>query len=276
MKCFCLFAVLIVVAPCAGQVLRSALPVAYTSAGTYSQHFTDPFSFVNNQAALSRVRNISAGIYSERRFMLRDLEQVSMAVAFPCMRGGAGIAADYTGFAGYSQTQAGIAYGRPLGEKIDLGIQFNYHHLGIAGYGGTGALNIEIGTILHLTNKIQAGYHIYNLVGGKFGRNSGEKLASIYTFGLGYEASEKLFIASEIIKEEDQPVNMNVSIHYAFVKQFFIRAGISSATGSYFAGAGISWKNTRLDLASGWHPQAGLTPSLLFIFMLTHHQTDPE
>src|ERR1700712_1033556 len=123
-----------------------------------------------------------------------------MAISFPWLQGGAGIAADYTGFTDYNEAHLGVAYGKSLGAKISLGIQFNYNHISLAGYGAAGAMNVEIGTIFRLTDKISAGCHVYNPVGGKFGKNSGEKLASVYAFGLGYDASEKLFIASEIIK----------------------------------------------------------------------------
>ncbi len=270
--CFILLPVL--VRPCIAQMLRSSLPVSYTTVGTYSRHFTGVFSFTGNQASLAGVKNIAAGMYSEKRFMLRELKAVSAAISFPCWQGGSGVAVDYTGFTNYNESHAGIAYGRSLGPKVDLGIQFNYNHINLAGYGSAGATSFEIGTIFHLTNKIHAGCHVYNPVGGKFGKNSGEELSSIYAFGLGYEASEKLFVGLEIIKEENQPVNINVCMHYAFEKQFFIRGGISSAVGNYFAGAGISLKNLRLEMAADWHPQAGLTPSLLLIFILS--QAKPE
>ncbi len=276
MKYFCFLLPLIVFKPCVAQMLRSSLPVNYTTVGTYSQHFTDVFSFTKNQASLARVKNIATGIYSEKRYLLQELKELSAAMSFPCLQGGVGIAADYTGVSNYNQSHAGLAYGKSLGAKIDLGVQFNYNHISLAGYGGATAMNFEIGTIFHITDKIQSGCHIYNPVGGKFGKNSGEKLSSVFSLGLGYEASEKLYIGSEIIKEENQPVDFNVALHYAFEKQFFIRGGISSAVGNYYAGAGIFWKNIRLDMAADWHPKAGLTPSLVLIFILSKNTPEQE
>lgn len=51
-----------------------------------------------------------------------------------------------------------------------------------------------------------------------------------------------------------------------FVKQFFVRAGITSATSTSYAGAGVNWNNFRLDVTGSYHPQLGLSPGLLFIF----------
>jgi len=276
MKCCCLFLLLLLINPVIAQMLRSSLPVNYSTTGTYSQHFTDVFSFTKNQASLSRTKNVTAGFYAEKRFMLQELKAFSAAVGFPCWQGGAGIAIDYTGFANYSESHTGLAYGKSLGAKIDLGVQFNYNRISVAGYGSAAAINFEIGAIFHLTDKINAGCHIYNPVGGKFSNSPGEKLSSIYSFGTGYETSEKLYVGAEIIKEENQTVDFNVSIHYAFEKQFFIRGGISSAVGNYFAGAGLLWKNIRLDMAADWHPKVGLTPSLLMIFILTKDKSGPE
>jgi hypothetical protein len=49
-----------------------------------------------------------------------------------------------------------------LGSKVDVGVQFNYYNVRIAGYGNAPAINFEIGTIFHLTDKLNTGFHAYN------------------------------------------------------------------------------------------------------------------
>ena len=83
--------------------------------------------------------------------------------------------------------------------------------------------------------------------------------------GLGYDASEKFFISAEIIKEENKAVNVVAGLQYQFAKQFFAKAGFLSESGSGYAGAGVGWKNFRLDIASGYHPQLGFSPGILLI-----------
>ena len=51
----------------------------------------------------------------------------------------------------------GLAYGRKLGSKIDVGAQFNYNGIRIAEYGNAAALSFEIGVIMHLTDKLHTG-----------------------------------------------------------------------------------------------------------------------
>lgn len=253
---------------CSAQFIRSPLSVGYIGIGTYSRNFTDAFSFTNNQAALSQVKEVMAGIYAERRFMLKELNLLSSVFALPFQNGAAGITAIISGSKNYSQSQIGLAYGRSLGETLSLGVQFNYNLIRIPGYGNTAAIGFEIGSIIRLTEKMQAGCHIYNLLGGKWDKEPGKKLAAIYTIGLGYDVSEKLFTSTQIEKEENQPVNVNVTMHYEFVKQFFVRGGIASESDNTFLGVGLKWQNLRMDFIATWHRHLGLTPALLIIFNL--------
>lgn len=250
--------------PCLAQF--SSSNEGYSAVGTYSRHFTDVFSFCVNQASLSEAKNTVAGIFSERRFMLKELTIYSAAIAKPMLSGGMAITADFTGNKDYSQTKIGLAYGRALGEKLALGIQFNYNRMHISGYGNAGSVDVEIGSILHLTEKLHAGWHVYNPFVTKAGHYSTERFPSVYTIGLGYEVTEQLLINTVVEKEENRPVKVNVAMHYALMKQFFLRGGIASAEGLSFIGAGISWKNFRTDAFASWHPRLGFSPSLLLVF----------
>lgn len=258
------------------QFMRSMRPSAYAALGTYSRNFSDVFSFVHNQAALPRLRKTSAGIYMQKKYMIKELDAYEAALAFPLKEGSAGVTASYTGFSEYSQSQFGIAYGLTLGEKMDLGAQVDYNVVRIAGYGNATAINFQIGCLLHLSEKMHAGLHVYNPLGGKFGKGSAEKLPSIYTVGLAYEVSEKLLLNAEVIKEENQHIEVNYGLHYSFVKQFFVRAGFSPGEDNSFFGAGVKWKNFRTDIALSWHPQLGFTPSFLLIFNFAGEKTEDQ
>jgi opacity protein-like surface antigen len=82
---------------------------------------------------------------------------------------------------------------------------------------------------------------------------------------LGYDASDNFFISSEIIKEEEKSVNVIAGLQYHFAKQFFAKAGFISESTTVYAGAGVAWKNLRLDVSSSYHPQLGFSPGLLLI-----------
>lgn len=248
------------------QTLRRPVAAGYTGLGAYSLNHVDVFSFTANQASLAQLKNVSAGVYAERRFLLSELNNYTAVVGLPTASGNFAVKANYSGFSDYNETQLGLAYARKLGKKVDIGVQFNYQGIRITGYGNASAISFELGTMLHVTDRLHAGIHVNNPVGGKFGKDQQEKLSSVYSFGLGYDASEKFLVSAEIEKEEDQPVNVNAGMQYKFLPQLLARVGMSSATSSAWLGVGLTIKSFRLDITAGYHPQLGITPGLLLVF----------
>jgi hypothetical protein len=258
------------------QVLRRSVAATYTGLGAYSLNHVDAFSFTTNQAALAQVKGLSAGLYGERRFMLQELSNYSAIVAVPTKSGNFALKANYAGFTDFNETQIGLAYGRKLGTKVDIGAQFNYNNILISSYSSSSAISFEFGTILHLTEKLHTGLHVSNPVAGKFEKDQSEKLSSVYSFGIGYDASKTFLISAEIQKEEDQPVNVNAGFQYKIASQLLIRAGLSSATSTVWAGAGLSLKSLRLDVVAGYHPQLGVTPGIMLLFNGKSRTSQPE
>lgn len=238
----------------------------YTGLGAYSINHADVFSYTDNQASLAQMKNVSAGVYSERRFLLDELSLYQLSVAVPTKSGNFGVKAGYFGFSDYNESQIGLAYARKLGTKVDVGVQFNYNGIQISSYGNSSVINFEIGAVLHLTEKLHAGVHAYNPVGGTFGKNQEEKLASTYSVGLGYEPSEIFFVSVEIEKEENQQVNVNAGMQYRFLPQLMARVGIATNTSTLYAGVGLFLKSFRLDVVTSYHPQLGVTPGIMLVF----------
>lgn len=254
------------------QSVRRPVASLYTGLGAYSFSHADVFSYTSNQASLAQLKNASAGLYGEKRYYLEDLSLYKLAVAIPTNSGNFGFNSGYYGFSDYNESQVGLAYARKLGDKVDIGVQFNYNMIRVAGYGNTSAINFEIGTILHLTGKLLAGVHAYNPAGGKFGKNQEEKLASIYKVGFGYEASQKFFVSAEIEKEEDQELNVNAGIQYKILPQLMARGGIATAASNAYFGVGFFLKSFRIDVTAAYHQQLGITPGLLFLYNFNKKQ----
>lgn len=239
----------------------------YTQLNTYSSNFNDAFSFANNQAALAGTRYFSMGVFGEKRFMLRELGVYKMALALPTTSGNFGIKADYFGSTAFNESQLGFAYGRNLG-KLDVGVQFNYYMVRALSYGTASSVNFEGGAILHVTDQFETGVHIYNPTKADIGKNTGEKLPLIYSAGFGYDASDKLFIGTEIEKTENLPINVNAGLQYSFEK-FFARTGISSATSSFYFGLGFLTNGFRIDATVALHPNLGITPGIMLVYIAT-------
>lgn len=249
------------------QSLGSTITARYPSLGAYSKANIDLYATRNNAAALAQLPVSCAGVYTEKRFLQNQLNFHAASVGVKTKSGGIGLHLNYYGFNLYNQTQISLAYGLKLDEKMDIGAQFNYHTINQGnGYGKASSINASIGVTFHITDKIHAGMNIYNPGSSKWNKIKDEKIPSQYTFGIGYDISGKLFISTEIVKEENTPVNVNTGIQYRFVEQFFVRAGVATATSSFFTGVGFSLPRFRIDLSTSYHPQLGLSPGVLLLF----------
>ena len=52
------------------QTVRNPVSASYLGPGAYSNDHIDVFSFHANQAALAKIDHASAGVYSEKRFLI--------------------------------------------------------------------------------------------------------------------------------------------------------------------------------------------------------------
>ncbi|HEX8315540.1 MAG TPA: hypothetical protein VF609_11130 [Flavisolibacter sp.] len=262
-----LFTALLLCASCTySQSMQTPISAIYPSLHTYSVQFKDAFSFRGNSASLAGIKQFSAGVFSERRFLLQELSNYSFAAALPTISGNFGVKGDYFGGEHYKEITLGLGYGRKVGDRLDIGVAFNYFSVNTSGYGSASAVTFDAGAIIHLTDAVQTGVHLYNPVGMKMGKAGTERLPAIYSVGLGYDASSQLFIGAEVVKTEDQPVSVKAGLQYVFDDKLIARSGISSASSVYYLGFGVKLKNLRLDITSSFHPYLGVTPGLLVIY----------
>jgi hypothetical protein len=166
-----------------------------------------------------------------------------------------------------------LGYARSLGSKIDVGVKFNYYNLRIPGYVTASTFHFEAGMVVHLSDQLHAAFSTFNPVGGVINKTADEKIASVYRGGFGYEVSDRFFITAEIIKEENKDVGVNVAFEYELVKQLLLRGGMSTLTSQPFIGAGLRMGQIRLDMATYWHPQLGVSPALMLLFDLKKKET---
>ena len=208
------------------------------------------------------MEGFSMGVYGERRFFLAATSVYKASFALASKAGNFGLNLGYSGFSNFAENQVGVAYAKQLATWLDVGMQFNYHGYSVPAYTSASTVNFELGAIVHVTDKVAAGFHVYNPVGGRFAKTD-EKLCSIYKLGIGYDASDQVFVAAEIVKQQDCALNVNAGLQYSFAKQFFLRMGVATHTSTGYFGAGMSWKALRLDVTATYHPQLGIWPGLL-------------
>ncbi len=260
---------LCIVAKSKSQAVTQPISARYLAVNAYSVNQADVYGARINPAAHAILPQSQVAVYSEHRYMLDNLNLYTFSLGINTHSGNFGVHGGYFGFAEQNQTQLSLSYGRKVSKVLDLGASFHYQQICQSGiYGSASAITGTLGMLLHLGDKVVAGLSAYNPFRAAWGKESEERLPSQYRFGLGYDASEKLFLGAEIVKEENQPVDVQAAIHYAFLKEFFVRAGIATQTSNAFAALGFKFEKFRIDLSASYHPQLGWSPGVLLLAQL--------
>lgn len=248
------------------QTVRPPLTAVSSFPSAYSAKQTDVFSFLANPAALANITTLTGGVYGERRFLLQELPFYQAALCVPTTTGQFGFSGSYFGRSVHHEGVAGLAYGRRLGAKLDIGARFNYHTVKMAGYGTASALSAEVGVLVHLHEQVHVGLHISNPTLAAIGKEGEDVLPVVGRAGLGYEVSPQFFVAGEVQQVLHAGLSVNAGMQYRFDERLWARVGFQSATTVYVLGLGFGLKALRLETTVGVHPQLGVTPGLLILF----------
>lgn len=254
------------------QAVNHLTASPYLHQEAYSNSNTTAFSFTSNAAALAKEKELSFGIYGEKRFFLQELSSFGAAFVLPASSGNFGFQTFYFGNPFYNELSLGLAYGKKLGEKVDVGVQFDVLNNKANGYESQTTVNAAAGVIFHFTPQFNGGLHINNPAQMNIGKGLSQKWPATFSAAFGYNASEKLFIGTELVKTEGDPVNVNAGLNYQVDEKLFVKGGMSAANSMYYFGIGALLQHFRLDVVATVHPYLGLSPGLMLNYKPSYEQ----
>lgn len=230
-----------------------------------TQH--DVFAIQYNQAGLAFLNQYSLGVYSSLPYATLGIVNSQLAFAAPLQRIGTfGLSINYYGDKNYNEMHAGLAYARKLGNKVGLGIRFDYLRLNAYQIKAANSFSFDIGLQYHILPKLKAGAHVYNPSRLKINEQYDERLSTLFQIGLSYEPIEQLNINAEFEKEIINKPNFKAGIEYKPIKLLAIRVGVNTQPIAATFGVGIHVKGFQLDLAARYHTQLGITPQAAIIY----------
>jgi len=240
------------------------VPVGARSAGLANSSVTlsDVWSVHQNQAGLGFMRDAAAGVYYESRFMMPELGLSAFSLVVPIKVGAFGLSVRNFGFKSYNESKIGLAYGRAFGENLSIGIQLDYQNVRFADayYGQRSIFTAEIGAIYKLSKAVTIAAHLYNPTQSKLTDYNGDRLPSVMRFGLRYQFSKRVFLASEAEKDLYNPVRLRAGIEYQAIDILYLRAGVSGSPLNTCFGFGLQLKKLMIDFAGTFHQVLGFTP----------------
>jgi len=265
MRLIGLICVLIICLHAHGQISHVQSENTYIAAGAYSHHFRDAFSSASNPACLGEIQNFQSGILTERKWMLKELENTYLTSCFPLGNGGLGIALQHSGDAGYNEQGLELAYGIKAG-RLQIGTGFAWLLDQAAGYPAISFGSARLGICFHVSDKLTSGWVLGLPVFGIAGKTNPERGPQFFNMGFGYEFRPDLFMSIEIEKDAGLPAIITAYTEYRYGEQFSFAFGINCLAGAIYFKSG--WKKNRLCIQTYilFEPVLGFSPGIALLW----------
>lgn len=231
--------------------------------GNASVSLSDVWSAHHNQAGLGFERNVSAGVYYENRFLLKELALKGVVVSLPVKAGTFGLCVTNFGYSLYKENKYSLSFAKAFGDKLSIGVAMDYLTTKIAeGYGSKGLLAAEIGIQSKPIKGLTIGAHVFNPTRAKIAEYNNECLPTILRLGVDYNFSDKIILAVETEKDISQKAIFKAGLEYKAVKEFYLRLGIATNPTLSSFGFGLNLKNFKIDFSANYHQTLGVVPQL--------------
>jgi hypothetical protein len=248
-----------------GQTAHLPVTNGYLTAGAYSNHFIDAFSFTANPACLGDTKMFLGGVITERKWMLAALDNYELAASACLGNGGIGMLFRFSGDADYREQTGELAYGKNLGQ-LQLGTRFGITKIAIPGYPGPLYGYAGMGLRFHITENLISGWELDLPCFSSANISDPERAPQIFRMGFGYEWGKDLFLGMQLVKVSGIPVNITGSIEYKFDDRFFFSFGINTGNGSPVFQSGWEKNQLCIQIYTAYEPVLGFSPGLVLLW----------
>ena len=232
--------------------------------GNSSIVLQDLWSAFNNQAGLVEIDGLVAGGYYRNLFFVEGLSDQGLVVAYGKGKNAFALDVSNFGIDQFSENKVGLAYAMELGEKLDMGVQLNYHstRIGTDEEFKRNALTAELSMLAQLTKELQLGFKVFNPSQTKLSDFEDERIPTVMTIGGGYAFNDKVTLVSEVVKDIDLPAIVRAGVEYRVVPTIFLRGGVSTEPTLSSFGAGFILGQLDLDFAASYHHTLGYSTQI--------------
>jgi hypothetical protein len=238
--------------------------------GDASVTLQDVWAYHHNPAALVGITKFGIGISYENRFLLKELQTQSVALAVPLKKGVISGGAQSFGYAQFRTIKAGLGYSLKLSEIFGLGVQLNLHQFRIGqGYGNAVRATGEAGVLAQINPKWLLGFSLVNFSRVQLSAYQEDRLTTVMRLGSSYRFSNKLLVCVEGEKHVDFPLRGKAGLEYAPMDNLCFRSGFSTQPIEINAGCGYAFNGVYfLDFGSAYTQQLGWSPNVSFTYRL--------
>ena len=229
----------------------------------------DVYSYHNNPANLSYVENTSVGLSYENRFLLKELQNQSLAIAIPLKYGVLSIGGNTFGYQNFRTFKSGVGYSMFLTKDLAMGVQINHQMIRLNdAYGINQTVTGEMGLTYSVNKYWSIGMAVFNIGRNKLSLYPEDRYSTTMRLGTRYKVSEKTMLLAEFEKDVEHNLRSKIGIEYLPVKSLAFRGGFATEPIELSFGLGwlISNKYT-LDFGTQFHQLLGWSPHISFKYV---------
>ena len=247
----------------AGAAQAGTGGISIFTSGVWSTH--------NNPAGLAKLINPVTGLYIENRFLIKELYFNVGSFALPVKNGGFGIAISHLRLGQYTNTFAGLAYGRRFGERFSAGVRFDCYHVSFGKeYEAGTAVSFDAGIQWEISEKVTFACNVFNPTRVRFSGISDDQMPSIIRTGFSYKPIPQLVMLTEVEMRSGNSFALAYGMEYAFDDKIFVRAGLGLNSSKFSFGFGYVFSQFSIDVAATWHQTLGFTPQASLAYTFSH------
>jgi len=226
----------------------------------------DVFSYHNNPANLVGQSALSFALAYENRFLLKELQHQSYALAMPLGRGVISVGGNSFGYRDFRTYKNGIGYAMKLLDALSVGIQINHQMIRISGpYGSNQTLTGEFGLAYEVSKNWRFGLAVFNLGRNMMVEEPKERYATSIRLGTAYKVSSMVLLVAELEKDLLHAMRYKSGIEYQPSENLLFRIGF--ATHPIELSFGLGWvfsSRYHLDFGTQYHQILGWSPNISF------------
>lgn len=230
----------------------------------------DIWSGYHNQAGLANIERITAGVFYDNRYNLKEVGIKAATILLPVSGGNFNLNYTQFGFKLYQESKFGLAYARALGKHLWAGIQLDYFRLRLAHtYGKGDTYTFETGILVEPFKDLFLGFHLFNPIQASINTlDSQEELPVRARLGLAWILSKQLILSLDTEKDMEHNLNTKIGMEYQVANNIYMRAGVASIPKTISMGLGLIFKHIKTDIAFSHHSVLGYSPSISLNFNL--------
>jgi len=235
--------------------------------GNASAAVYDLWSLNANPAGITKEKRPVAALNYARYLFSDELSEQSFAFVLPLQSNFAGISINRYGISEFNEIRAGAALARKFGKDLSIGIKANVHQIKITNYGNATTFSIDAGANYALTQQIGLGIYVNNPASQTYHTGAiASYIQSAIHFGTTYTPSNKLIIATTVVKDFERKLDVSIGLDYNLYDFLHLRGALSAKPFKQYVGMGLIYRQLIIDGAVESHPQIGYTPQIGFSY----------